>query len=148
MIDAEGAETVEIAADETTITVTWIDHDGEDQVRTLDKARDVEKISRDSRRRRGTRTSRPEQNREELLRTLGQELDLNGSHLVRIREIHGFKVSVAEDARRTDHWYSQDELLEKSRARRAHRSADAQPPGAWWHFVRPSPLGTDRPSRS
>src|SRR5712691_8039066 len=55
MIDAEGAETVEIAADETTITVTWVDKEGKDQVRTFDKARDVEKISRDGRRRRGSR---------------------------------------------------------------------------------------------
>src|ERR1700693_4028326 len=61
MLEAEGAETVEIAADETTITVAWVDHDGEDQVRTVDKARDVEKIRRDGRRRRGSKASRQEQ---------------------------------------------------------------------------------------
>jgi hypothetical protein len=139
MLDAEGAETIEIADDETTITVTWIDRDGDERVRTVDKAGDVEAMRRDGRRRRGSATPRAEQSREELLRTLGQELDLTGAHLVHIREVHGFKVSVSEkDARRTDHWYSHDELLEKSRARRAHRSAEAQPDGAWWHFVRPA----------
>lgn len=148
MLDAEGAETVEIADDTFVLTVTWIDRHGEEQVRTLDKMGDGERIRHDARRHRGSAIHDTTKHiRGELLRTLGQELDLAESHLVRIKEIHGFKVSIVENDRHIDRWYSHDELLEKSRARRMHRAAEAQPAAAGWRFPSFALPGSGRSSR-
>ena len=139
-LDADAPESVEIADEGATLTLNWVDRDGNPQARTFDKKHDLDKMRQEGRGRRGTPAEQSNGEREELLRTLGEELDMTGANLVRIKEIHGYKVIVVDDAERIELWYSRDELLEKSRARRDQRRvAPFGTRSAWWRFRQRAP---------
>ena len=145
LADAEGAGCVEISEDDHFLTVAWQNPDGSTEHRSYGES-SLLKLRHNARRVRGRRAVTPATGREELFRTLGQELDDKRIRLTCVKEprelTRGYVINALADSDSVATlWYSADELSQKSRQRRALRGslAKAQSPRHWWQrLLRPA----------
>jgi hypothetical protein len=123
VLDTEAAEQIEIIQHPNCLTLSWSDGKGPAQHRSY---RDVglANLRRQARRLRGAGEQEPTRDREELLRTLGQELDTRQVVLSGIVETaRGYRVSGVAERRYVNELFTWSELHEASARQRARRVA-------------------------
>jgi hypothetical protein len=152
LLDAEAAEQIEIVQHPTCLTVSWCDGMGPMQHRSY---RDVglTYLRRQARTLRGVGEQEPAREREELLRTLGQELDARQVALSGIVETaRGYRVSGVANRRYVNELYTWSELREASARQRARRATallagGPRASGGSWAFWRRWSRSSQAPGR-
>lgn len=124
-LDTEEAQNVQIAPGPT-LDVTW-QRAGTAQETALTRL-DMDKLREQAPLMRQPISAPPKGDREELLRTLGQELDDLGYKVERVSErAAGYEVRVVGAEGPSDRFYSLPELREHSARRRALRGTQTSP---------------------
>jgi hypothetical protein len=143
LMEAEGAQVVEIRDDDDLLTICWEDSTGQVHTRSYDLA-DLQQFVRGATRIRG-HEKLVHGELESLLRTLGQDLDREGIRLSRVRETRGFQVQGLSDGHWVERCYSLDELRTKNR----ERQTPLPPPAPLrWSWGRLWALGKGRATLS
>ena len=152
VLDMEAAEQIEIIQHPTCITLSWCNGKGPTLHRSY---RDIglTYLRRQARTLRGNGEREPAREREELLRTLGQELDSRQLVVSGIVETaRGYRVSGVADRRYVNELYTWSELRDASARQRAQRATALLLAGTGssrgsWAFWRRWSRGIQRPER-
>ena len=116
LLDREAASRVKMRDDGDHLVVMWLVREGEWDSASYRKGAGLDTL-RDRTPLRPTRspqlTGQPSR-WEELLRTLGQELDREGIRLTELMQAGGFEVAGRQNGAEVRRWYSHDELQKRS----------------------------------